>query len=281
MDGLRSALILHHPNETTDFKYSSEYTVGLSDWYQDEHPVLLKQYLSIFNPTGAEPIPNAPLLNEKTTEVFSFVPGNTYRLRFIAMTALSMFNVWIEVDGIDVEPYEVDALQISAAQRYSVLVTAKNTSDFNYLINAQFNVDMFDAPPEDLVSLVTAKLEYSKTAPTFIPAALAPELITFDDTKLVPLIKEEPLLATKQIILDMAFSLFDDGINHGTFNNIVYQHGKVPPMFSALSMGQKAKNPSIYGASSNVFVLNHLEVVEIVINNNDPGSHPLVRNILC
>jgi FtsP/CotA-like multicopper oxidase with cupredoxin domain len=45
------------------------------------------------------------------------------------MTALSMFNVWIddhqmeivEIDGVDVEPFVVDCFSISAAQRYSHL----------------------------------------------------------------------------------------------------------------------------------------------------------------
>ena len=45
------------------------------------------------------------------------------------MTALSMFNVWIddhqmeivEIDGVDVEPFVVDCFSISAAQRYSLL----------------------------------------------------------------------------------------------------------------------------------------------------------------
>jgi iron transport multicopper oxidase len=133
VDGLRTPFILHAPNETTTWNYSQEYVVGLSDWYHAEHKPLLDHYLSVFNPSGAEPIPDAPLINEIQNQEYTFVPGTTYRLRFIGMTALSMFYVWIdghkmhviEVDGIDVAPYEVDALPVASAQRYSVLVTAK------------------------------------------------------------------------------------------------------------------------------------------------------------
>jgi iron transport multicopper oxidase len=38
-------------------KYNDEFTVILGDWYHDEHDVLLKQFISIKNPGGAEPVP--------------------------------------------------------------------------------------------------------------------------------------------------------------------------------------------------------------------------------
>lgn len=56
----------------------------------------------------------------------------------------------IEVDGVDVEPYTVDNFPISVAQRYSVLVTAKNVTDQNYILHANFDPQMFDAVPDDL-----------------------------------------------------------------------------------------------------------------------------------
>jgi iron transport multicopper oxidase len=56
-DGLRTPLLLHSPNETYAGHYDAEFTVVLSDWYHKEQPVLLKQFISIANPGGAEPIP--------------------------------------------------------------------------------------------------------------------------------------------------------------------------------------------------------------------------------
>lgn len=56
----------------------------------------------------------------------------------------------IEVDGVDVEPYTVDNFPISVAQRYSVLVTAKNVTDQNFILHANFDPQMFDAVPDDL-----------------------------------------------------------------------------------------------------------------------------------
>ena len=40
--------------------YDAEYTVVLGDWYHQEHQILLKQFISIANPGGAEPVPREP-----------------------------------------------------------------------------------------------------------------------------------------------------------------------------------------------------------------------------
>lgn len=96
-----------------------------------------------------------------------FQPGKTYRLRIINMSALgefdsyatslapdcrannlramaAMFAFWIdghdmrviEVDGTDVAEYPIDLVTISVAQRVSVLVTARNETNTNYMIHA-------------------------------------------------------------------------------------------------------------------------------------------------
>jgi len=55
VDGLRAPFLIHPPKEV--YSYDEEYTVVLGDWYHTEHHVLLKQFLSIANPGGAEPVP--------------------------------------------------------------------------------------------------------------------------------------------------------------------------------------------------------------------------------
>jgi iron transport multicopper oxidase len=42
--------------------YDDEYTVVLGDWYHTEHDVLLKQFISVSNPGGAEPVPGRCLV---------------------------------------------------------------------------------------------------------------------------------------------------------------------------------------------------------------------------
>ena len=55
VDGLRAPLVLHPEKEV--FTYDEEFTVVLGDWYHDQHSVLIKQFISIANPGGAEPVP--------------------------------------------------------------------------------------------------------------------------------------------------------------------------------------------------------------------------------
>lgn len=55
---------------------------------------------------------------------------------------------------------------------------------------------------------------------------------------------------------------------------MTYVPPKVPTLYSALSTGVSASNASIYGANTNAFILKKNDVVEIVLNNNDPGKHP-------
>ena len=94
--------------------------------------------------------------NENAT--ISFEPGKTYRLRIVNSGAFAGFYFWIddhemriiEADGVETEPYTVNQINIGVAQRYSVLVTAKNDTSSNYAIHAHFDTDMFDTVPDDL-----------------------------------------------------------------------------------------------------------------------------------
>lgn len=87
-----------------------------------------------------------------------FEAGKTYKLRFINMAALAMFNVYIdghemqiiEADGVEVEPYSVSHFPISVAQRYSVLVKARSDGSSNWPIHANMDPQMFDQVPDDL-----------------------------------------------------------------------------------------------------------------------------------
>ena len=58
------------------------------------------------------------------------------------------------------------------------------------------------------------------------------------------------------------------------FNDITYVFPKVPSLYTALSTGALATNPKVYGVNANAFVLKKNQVVEIVLNSDDPGKHP-------
>ncbi|KAF9574135.1 ferroxidase fet3 [Mortierella alpina] len=285
VDGLRAPLIIHNPQET--YQYDGEYTLAFADWYHGQHRDLLKEYLSIFNPTGAEPVPQSGLINQQTNTEFQFEAGKTYRLRIINMSALAMFHFYldgheveiIEVDGVDVQRKTVKTFPISAAQRYSVLVKAKNETSLNYYVHGDMDRGMFDQVPPELVLTVQGKIVYKAQAPMAPIESVAPWTDFDDGTELVPVVVAETLSSSsrvsRQFVLNAAFGLMDDYINRAMFNGGTYVAPKVPSLFTALSVGSGFANRSeVYGEYSNPMVVRSGEWVEIVINNADKGTHP-------
>src|SRR5690606_4562268 len=65
-----------------------------------------------------------------------------------------------------------------------------------------------------------------------------------------------------------------DYINKAAFNKITYVYPKVPTLFTALSVGNLSSNPEVYGKYTHPIVVKHGQVVELIINNMDPGNHP-------
>jgi len=101
---------------------------------------LLAGFISIANPSGAEPVPASSLVNETRDLSVKIEAGKTYLFRIVNMGAFAAQYVWfedhtmriVEVDGIYTEPTDADMIYMTAAQRYSVLVTAKNSTDANF-----------------------------------------------------------------------------------------------------------------------------------------------------
>ncbi|KAF9448580.1 multicopper oxidase [Macrolepiota fuliginosa MF-IS2] len=301
VDGLRAPFLLHPPKEV--HAYDEEFTIVLGDWYHEQHAILLEHFLSIANPGGAEPVPDSALIyfaqnasylgpipgssphpvtsavgfNENAT--LPFQPGKTYRLRVINTSAFAAFFFWIdghdmriiEVDGTDVEESPIDLIGITVAQRYSVLVTARNDTSSNWAIHANMDVDMFDKIPDGLNPNVTSSITYSSSAPT-TDLGFVDAYHDVDDVSLVPTEKIAQPKATKTIELEVVFDTMDDGTNHGTFNSVVYNPPHVPAILSALTLGNNATVEQAYGPQS--FVVEHMDVVDIVVKNGDAGKHP-------
>lgn len=139
-DGLRGPLIVHDPDSPFKDQYDEERVLTLSDWYHDQMQDLLKSFINLANPTGAEPVPNAALMNDTQNLTTMVEPGKTYMFRIVNMAAFAAQYVWfeghtmriVEVDGVYTEPAETDMIYITAAQRYSVLITTKNDTSSNY-----------------------------------------------------------------------------------------------------------------------------------------------------
>lgn len=139
-DGLRAPLIITDPNTPFKGMYDEELVLSVSDWYHDEMSTLIPNFISVTNPTGAEPVPNSALLNETQNLNITLQAGKTYLVRMVNMGAFAGQYVWfeghnisiVEVDGIYTQPAETDMIYLTAAQRYSFLLTAKNETSANY-----------------------------------------------------------------------------------------------------------------------------------------------------
>ena len=94
-----------------------------------------------------------------------------------------------------------------------------------------------------------------------------------NDTALVPVVVVPQPVASQSFTLSFGFDTTTDGTNHAFINQFTFNYPLVPTVFSELSLGSNATIQQAYGPLS--IVLNHLEVIDIVIQNTDTGKHPL------
>jgi iron transport multicopper oxidase len=107
----------------------------------------------------------------------------------------------------DVEEFPVDYLTISVAQRYSVLVTAKNETTSNYAVHYQFDESMFDVVPEGLKLNYTATVSYGEDLP-FSDVEEQQERERTPDHLMSPVIVQEQLTPTRRVELGVLFDTF-------------------------------------------------------------------------
>ena len=129
---------------------------------------------------------------------------------------------------------------------------------------------MFDSP--SATPNVTSWLIYNPAAPK-PEAKLISEFFDFDDTDLVPL-KAEPPVHYDTLVTALVDFTSINGINYAIVNNNSYKTPTVPAMFTTLTTGKDADSLSVYGNLTNTFIVNHLDMVWLVINNDDEGGHP-------
>ncbi|THX67128.1 hypothetical protein D6D08_06828 [Aureobasidium pullulans] len=283
-DGYRAPFIVHDSDAWFADQYKEEFAVTVSDWYHNMVEDI--RFIDLANPTGAEPILDSFLFNDTMNTKVSVQPNTTYLLRIINTGAFVAQYFYIEdhnftiveVDGVFTEPEEASLIYIAVAQRYSILFTTKASTDRNYGLVTIADQVLLDGIPDTLVLNQTNWLQYNPSAsfdPVNVTLNIADENPAFDDYSLVPYDKE-PLLEnpTKIINLTVSMGILDNGKPYAFFNDQTYTHPKVPSLYTALTAGELATNEAVYGEHTNSFVLNHLEVVEVVLTNNDGGSHP-------
>lgn len=287
-DGLRGMFIVDETSPGFSLKYDHEVELALSDHYHLESPLIMQSFMSRYNPGGAEPIPQNLLFNNTRNATWLVRPKTTYLLRITNMAIFASQYLYfenhnltiVEADGVWTEPTTVDSIYLTAGQRYSVLLTTKDLSTENYRIVHVMDETMLDVLPQDLVTVSTNYMVYDREkalpSPETRPFKSVVGLIRpIDDMLLRPLDHGSILPdADYQIVLDFEMTVLGDGVTYAAFNGKTYTPPRVPTLMTALSAGKNATIHDIYGSNTNTFVLQKNEVVEIVLNNMDPGKHP-------
>lgn len=292
-DGLRGVFVIEEQSQDDyPFKFDEDVTLTVGDHYHMQSREIMQKFKSRFNPSGAEPIPQNSLFNESRLVTWNVQHDTTYYLRVVNVGMFVSQYVYIEdhefviveIDGVYVEPKTVDSLYIAVAQRYGVLVkTKKNTEVKSFRFVNVIDRPMLDLVPADLKLISTNYMNYPKAESK--PKALANEKNSFDklvaslnpiDDYTLTTLKKKQLYsdADYQIVLNFTMEQLGDGVTYAFFNNLTYTPPKVPSLYSVFSSGELATNAAIYGSNTNTFILQQGEIVEIVLNNMDPGLHP-------
>ncbi|CCD25949.2 ferroxidase FET5 NDAI_0G01730 [Naumovozyma dairenensis CBS 421] len=286
-DGMRAALIIHDDDIQQPFQYDKEFVIGISDLYWKPYDQVTDKFLSRYNPTGAEPIPDLFLFNNTVNETLHFETNKTYLLRFINMGLFvsqyisledHQFTI-VEVDGMYVKPNITDVLYLAAAQRMSVLVKSKETDPGkNFALMQIVDQTMLDAIPPNLPLNMTNQVAYGDDYSK--PHSIIPqdfEKLATNDFYLEPYYDNHYQVFKdydQQIVLDVRMRNLGDGIKYAFFNNISFVDPKIPILTTILTSGKLADDPRIYGENVNPFFFKKNQIIEVVLNNYDTGRHP-------
>ncbi|KAJ2316418.1 ferroxidase fet3, partial [Coemansia sp. Cherry 401B] len=284
VDGLRTPFIIHSNKPPED--YDEELLITLEDWFSQEFYARMEYVdnhkydhdkLSVNYATG---LLNG--YNANRTAPIKFRPGKRYRLRVISMATnnWSVFRISghkmtvIEADGVRSMPLEVDGLNLGPGQRNSVIVTALNSTDFNYAFEFISTSSTLNNESGEKPKIYQGVVEYREGAPIKdIPEQSNKEPVWPDDMALQA-VDRQPWLPVDRTI-DLPVTLYRDSLR-ATFWSLgktLYQPTIVPTLYTAMSMGELASNKSVYAPQTNAYVLRHLEVVEFVISNPFINDH--------
>ncbi|KAE9972658.1 hypothetical protein EG328_004858 [Venturia inaequalis] len=289
-DGLRGPFLVHDPEPPWKGQIEKEYTITLSDWYHKQMPELISQFHSSGN--GFEPVPDSFLINDGKDANYLVQPGKSYFFRILNIGAFPSFFFSIEdhdfqiveIDGVYTVPTTASTLLVGTAMRYGILVLAKTNSTKNFDITVVADASMFQTAFTGTSLVASGSLQYDANGPKATARTDAAALVSWgnagslpppiDDIGILPL-DNQPILepVTKRITLDFSQTVIN-GITRDIINGVTYLMPKVPTLYTALSVDpDDAQNESIYGVNVNPHTIGFGDIVEVVLNNRNPGVH--------
>lgn len=286
MDGMRGVFVIEDPEDPYADLYEEEQIIAVSEWYHKNITDLTKTFLNLYNPTGAEPIPQNLLFNNYMNGTWNVKPDTSYLVRLVNTGGFVSQYIYLEdhnmtvvaIDGIYVEPYETDMIYITVAQRYDFIVHTKNDTSKNYAFMQKYDDTMLDLIPDDLLLNITSNINYNSEN-GWPEQYYVDELDPLDDFYLTPYNHtqfQDYDDVDHQITIDVDMINMGNGINYAFFNNITYVGPKIPTLGTVMSAEDDATalSAEIYGSNTHSIVLQKDEIVEVVLNNLDTGVHP-------
>ncbi|KAJ1642449.1 ferroxidase fet3 [Coemansia asiatica] len=287
-EGLRTPFIVYDTDELP-MQYDEDVVVSLEDWY----PVMVADRMKeVLDPT--KPFPPPPTypyglingINGNDTQVIVFEPGKKYRFRVLNMGSTEWFKFTlpghklhvIEADGVYCEPQEVDGLSLGPGQRYSAVVEAKQSAEFNYVYNATLFANFVPNLPGLNPRYYTGLIQYREGAPIKqVDARDDSEIVWAQDIKMQAFDRQPLLAGVSRTVSTIAGSQkFSDNVTRAILHKYPYMTPPiVPTLFSAMSMGALASDSEIYGPQTEAQVIGLDEVIEIVMTNDTPIDHSM------
>ncbi|CAF2663801.1 unnamed protein product [Rotaria sp. Silwood2] len=306
-DGLRGALVIKDPNDPWKKYYNDEDILQLTDWYHTPLYILLKPYL---NPGTMDPVPDTGLINgigqfnctlsnpcsyyratirEGTTKRYCIINTSVYAT--ITLTIDQHDMRVIEADGISLDGKKyVRSLRLNPGQRYSVLIIAKQNPASSYWIRAIIHsfVDdsgKYTAPIQPNVravlqyinekninvSIIIPSMDTFNNDENIIQKSLIDGQIMSDESGLSPINIAENRVPTSEKIKTFIFnSQFRGGRpGHFYFNNATFVHPINTSLLSSLLFDNFEQLTSSW-----IINIDSDEIIDVIINNIDYGSHP-------
>jgi FtsP/CotA-like multicopper oxidase with cupredoxin domain len=331
-DGMHGPLIVHSREERAlqKLQYDTDRVVLLSDHYHDLSSALLWQYL-MPDMENEEPVPESGLINGKNIRNCDDYPSlqcdnttanvghagmtlernKSHRIRFVNVGAFAEFSVQLdehqlavtEVDGTDVHPVSYHRLNISPAQRYSVVINSNVTSASSFWMRARMITSCFANPPKTMQPDVFAIVSYDESTHN-IPHStdweeqLAQDCKDINTTELVPVDKiAAPSEPDAVLYLRSNFEIGAYRLSRGFFNGSSWRGNVASPTLQRSIDGLSSSNasfaePSVksipQGRTDSAFVNDRafrantelviqtksIQTIDILVSNFDDGAHP-------
>ncbi|KAI1209422.1 putative multicopper oxidase [Annulohypoxylon truncatum] len=328
LSGLVGPFVVHSREEATyqPVPYSSDRVILLQDWYYDSDSGLMRDVLS----PGVEdaPIPNTALINgvnqadcsyhpnrscsdaDKSLPNLDLAPGQGHRLRFLNVGGFAWFQVAvdehdslpiIEADGTTIKPNSESMLVIAPGQRYSIVLTANQSSEEAFWLRARMIKSCFASQtlPENGIDEAKAIIRYRAEGkrhddhgPSSLPTTNSKlqYIPTCRDlsstTSLSPHpAKPAPEYADHSWHIRVNLAIGDWRLQRGVMNSSSFRPNLKSPTLHRVLDGLASNNESFTQAGilnsafdpDSELVVSHTgaaETVDIILQNMDENAHP-------